>query len=213
MWPWDWVIAAGQWISGVSQSVYNWVTRLVTSVTDWATNAFNAVWTYLGTLVSYIASVWDRTVMFVNTLAAQVWAIIAKTGQDISNWVTGIWNDLWKYAKSAWDWSVQAVDKIYHWIDYVVNAVYSWVQREVWQPLKRAWDDFTNWASGWITRIWQYIEHPELLVKLLGSFLLSMWTSYIRQFGITLTRWFIRNMRGLAGEVFDLIEYILSAII
>jgi phage-related protein len=213
MWPWDWVIAAGNAVAGISQQVYDWVSRLIASVTSWVTNAFNVVWNAIGTLVADIASVFGSAIAFAESLLGQLWGVIQQVRQDITNWVTRIWNDVWNYARGVYDWALNELGNLERSVDALFNAVYQWVQREVFDPLKRLYDGLMSWVTGWINKIWQYIQHPELLVQLVGGFLMRTWLSYVRQFGPVLARWLIRNMRGLAGEVFDLLEHVISSVL
>lgn len=212
MWPWDWVSAAGNAISGLTQKAVDWVNSLIASVMAWVTTAINSIWSAITGIWRDIQNVWNQLVTFVNTLGSQLWRAIYSLGDSIRNWAVGIFNDVWNYIKGVYDWAARAVDNLYHLVTGWVSDIYRWVQREVWDPLYRLYQDVKNWVVQQFNRVWQYIEHPELLAQLLGGYLLRVWFLLVKQFAVPLVRWLIRAMHGMVGEVFDLLETVISNI-
>lgn len=213
MWPWDWVIAAGKAVSGISQQVYDWVTQLIASVTSWVNDAINSIWKGINSVWADVTHVWNQLVGFIDNLASSLWGGITHLWNIIQGWVLSLVNDLWSFVRWLYDWASKFIDSVWRQLVKYVNDVYQWVLREIWDPLKRLYDGILGWATQWITRIWQYIEHPELLVQLIGSFLLRMWLQYVLRFGAVFARWLVRNMMGMSGLIFDLLEHVLSSIL
>lgn len=213
MWPWDWVIAAGNAISGLSQKAIDWVNSLIASVTSWVSSAIDSIWSSITGIWHDIQSVWDQLVGFVNNLWVQLWAGITSLGHTISDWVSRLVNDLWSFINRLYDWASNELGRLGGLIDKVWNDITRWVQTEIWDPLVRAYEDVKTWVTGLFNRVWQYIEHPELLVSLIGGFLLRLWMQYVMRYAMPLARWVVRNMMGLAGPVFDLLESILTNIL
>lgn len=213
MWPWDWVIAAGSAISGVSQAVYNWVTQLVTTMMSWVTDAINSIWNTIKSIWDGIHNVWDQVSRYAEELVNGVYRFISSSVSDIMNYVGRLIDDVWHYAQSVYEWVVRSLSDLENRLLSYVNRVYNWVRTEIWDPLNRLYNGIRDWATQWIGRIWQYIEHPELLVNLIGAFMLRMWMQYVIRFAAVFTRWLIRSMASMAGEVFDLLEHVISSII
>jgi phage-related protein len=213
MWPWDWVISAGKYIAGVSQDVYNWVTSLIASVTSWVTDAIDSIWHTIETIGRELGSVWSHIAETVENAVSAVYGWIRHLVQDVYDWASRGLQDLWNWARGTWDWIVRQIAEVRNWIASGLQQIIDWVNREVWQPLVRLYNSLRDYASGWIARIWQYIEHPELLVELVGGYLLKMWLRYVARFGLSIARFILRQMMSLRGEVFDLIEHVLVSIL
>lgn len=213
MWPWDWISSAGNAISGLTQKAVDWVNSLIASVMSWVTDAINKIWHSISSVWDDITSVWNRLVGYINNLTDMAWRWVSNTARQIYDWALRLINDLWGYVKWLYNWAANELDHLYHLIWGWVQDVYNWVRREIWDPLYRLYNDVKNWFIQMFNRVWQYIEHPELLVKLIGGFLIRVWVDWVKQFGPMIVRWLIGNMRGLAGEVFDLLEHIISAVL
>lgn len=213
MWPWDWVIAAGSGIAGISQKVVDWVNSIIASVMSWVTDAINSVWRSINAIWADIQQVWDEAVKIVETMAKTLWDGITFLERTVISYVEFTFSQVWGFAHDVYNWALSEISGFYAQLLSWANNIYQWVLREIYDPLKRAYDGLLNWATGWFNQIWQYIQHPELLVQLIGAFLLRMWLQYVLRFAAVFTRWIVRNMMGMAGEVFDVLENILSNIL
>lgn len=213
MWPWDWVIAAGRGVVGLSQKVVDYINSVIASVMSWVTSAIASIWSGLGTLVSDVALALGQAINFAENLVKQVWDALEFLSRTLNQLVYYLFNTAWQYIQGIFNWVVGQLARLEANLLSWANDVYQWVLREVYDPLKRAYDGMLNWATGWFNQIWQYIQHPELLVQLIGAFLLRMWLQYVLRFAAVFTRWIVRNMMGMAGEVFDVLENILSNIL
>lgn len=213
MWPWDWVIAAGTGLSGLTQKAINWVSSLIASVMGWVTSAITALWGTIYSLWSDINHVWTSILSWVGSIVITVAGAIDRFSHVISNWILGLVGALWSYVKSLYLWAVGQFNTIWGFVNRLAGDLYGWVIREIYNPLLSLYNGIRNWVSQMFNDVWQYIQNPELLVNLIGSFILRNLLKYAKQFAVPVTRWFIRNMRGLAGEVFDLLESVLSSIL
>ena len=213
MWPWDWITSAGNAISGLGQKAVDWVNSLIASVMSWVTGAINSIWKSIQSTWDDIDNMWNRLVGYIDNLTQTAWNWVTHTASQIYDWALRLINDIWHYIYGLYSWAVSELDKLGRLIERIWSDIVGWVVREIWDPLKRLYDDVKNFIDTWIPRIWQYIEHPELLVQLIGAFLLRMWLQYVIRFAGVLTRWIVRNMLGMAGEVFDVLETILANIL
>lgn len=213
MWPWDWIKAAGSAISGLSQKAVDWVNSLVASVMSWVTDSLNAVWSSITGLWNDITGVWNKLVGFIEHTAETIWNTFYRWTHIIADWITGMISQLWQYAQGIYNWALKQINAVWNYIFQFARDIYSWILRNIWDPLYQDFQNATAWASQWFNQIWQYIEHPELLVNLLGRYLLTVWLQLVKQFAVPLVRWLIRAMRTMAGEVFDLLESVISSII
>lgn len=213
MWPWDWVIAAGNGISGIAQKIYDWVTQQIAALTSWVTSAISDIWNAISRIYQDIANVWNEVVRFVVNLVAMAEAWVENTVNGILRWTGEQFLHLVNSINDFIQWVEQSIGRLTNQLVGYIQGVVRWVHDEVWVPLVRAISDVRSFVTTWIPRIWQYIQHPELLVKLIAGDLLGFWQRYVMRYGTAIARWMLRKMMGMAGEVFDLLETILSAII
>lgn len=214
MWnPWNWVKAGWDFSFGGIKQLYQWVLNTIGQVYDyingwvqWLQDAINQVYQWainLATSIEQWAQSWYNYIIgWTQRLFAQ-----------ITGWVIGLWNQLWQWVQAAWDFA--------HWVySYLSNLVagwirdlYAWVLRNIWDPLYSWVTGIYKWATQWINYLLQYIEHPELLAALIGGYLIKFWLDLARRFAVPLARWWMRTMMSLAGEFYDLIESVISAIL
>lgn len=213
MWPWDWISSAGNAISGLGQKAVDWVNSLIASVMSWVTDAVNSIWGAIQGIWRDAIHTWDLLVGYINNLTQTVWDWITHTASQIYEWALRLINDLWHYIYGFYAWALSQVEWLAGQIAKVFRDIYDWVLREIWDPLYRAYTWIKDFVETWIPRIWQYIEHPELLVQLIWAFIVRMWLQYVIRFGLVFTRWLVHNMMGMAGEVFDILENIMANIL
>lgn len=213
MWPWDWVTALGSGISGISQKIYDWVSQQIASVMSWVTSAISDIWNAISAIYRDISNLWNQIVGFVVNLIGTITLWVENIVQGITRWVEQLVGSLWQRVTDVINWILGEIGRISAYVSSAVQNIIRWVYNDVWLPIVRAVNDVRNFAVQWIGRIWQYFEHPELLVALIAGNLLRLWQQYILRFGTAIAKWLLRKMMGLAGEVFDLLEMILSAII
>lgn len=213
MWPWDWVTALGSGIAGISQKIVDWVGQQIAAVMSWVTSAITDIWNTIDQIYQDIRNLWDQIVNFVTTLVGSVVAWTEHFIQSILEWVGQQFTYLASYLSDAIRWITDTIRQIYNYVGGWVQSVIRWVHDDIYMPLYRFVNDVLTFARTWIARIWQYFEHPELLINLIGSSLWSLWSRYVVRYGAAVARWLLRRMVGLAGEVFDMLETIISAII
>lgn len=213
MWPWDWVIAAGNAISGLSQKAVDWVNSLIASVMSWVTDAINAIWSNIQSVWNDITNVWNGLLSFINTIASDVWNGIEVLTRNVTQWIADGINGVRDFAQGLYNWISNEVANLGRFVDGMFNQIYRYIKEVVLDPLTQLYHAVLNWATSLFNKIWQYIQHPELLVNLIAGYLFSIWLQLARRFAVPLVRWIINLMRTMAGEVFDLLEEIISSII
>jgi phage-related protein len=213
VWPWDWVIAAGRGVAGLSQKAVDWVNQLIASVTSWVLTALNSIWSTIGSIWSDITHVWNSLMQFVGQISVDVASAITRETSQVVSWITQGLNAVSSYIDYVYHWTVDQVTRLEGYAGGLVQEVYRWVDRNVYQPLARGYNSLLSYITSMFNRVWQYIEHPELLVSLIAGYLLSVWLALARRYAVPVTRWIINMMKSLAGEVFDLLETVLSSIL
>lgn len=214
MWnPWNWVKDGWDFAFGGIKQLYQWILTTIAQVYDyvngwiqWLENRINDLVTWTANLAFSIEQ-WAQS--WYNYIIGWARSIFAQ----ITSWVIGLWNQLWSYVVEAWNFAHWVYSYLYNLVSGWINQVYQWVLRNIWDPLY-------NWVTGiyksltrWINYILQYIEHPELLANLIGGYLIKVWLQLAKRFAVPLARWWMRTMMSLAGEFYDIIESILSAIL
>lgn len=213
MWPWDWVIAAGNAVSGLSQKAIDWVNSLIASVMSWVTSAINSIWSTISSIWADIQSVWNGLVSFINTVASEVWTGIRVLTVQVTGWIVDAVNGVRQFAEDAYHAVWNALNNVSNFLNGVINQVYRYIKEGVLDPLTRLYNDVKNWTVYTFNRVWQYIQHPEMLVSLIGGYLFSIWLQLVRRYARPVVHWIINVMKSMAGEVFDLLEEVISSVI
>jgi hypothetical protein len=88
-----------------------------------------------------------------------------------------------------------------------------WVLSAVFAPL----DSLVMQALGWIEKegayIWNLITHPELLLKLLGSWLWLSFVDLLKAYSGPIANWLLHSMLGEADTFADVLETIISHLV
>lgn len=213
MWPWDWISAAGSGLSGLTQKAVNWVNSLIASVMSWVNDAVNAIWRGITAVWHGITGVWSSTISFVVSTADAIYRWFDHLIHTISDWVLSLVNQLWQFIQGVYTWALNQINALWKYVFQFSRDIYSWVLRNIWDPLYHDYQDAVNWATQQFNQVWQYIEHPEMLASLIGRYLLASGIQLAERFAVPVTRWIVRSMRSMAGEVFDLLESVISSII
>lgn len=213
MFPWDWLFDENNPVNKVTRAVYDFVYRIVSYVVDWFSIGIYAIWTVLYTIGAQVASIFVRFAELVANIAVTIATTVAHVVAEITKWVGGLIANVWGYVTGFFAWITARVVWLEAKIAQVFQDIIKWVYDNFIRPI---WDKITDtisWVTGWINRIWMYIEHPELLVELIGGVLMRLWTQYVLRFGSAFARWLVRSMMGMAGEIFDLLERILDSVL
>lgn len=214
MWnPWNWVKAGWDFSFGSIKQLYQWILGIIGQVYDyvngwvqWLENAVNEAFAYAYNL-SVAIERWGNS-MFNNIVG---W--VNSIGASIMRWASGLINQVWQYVQEAWDFAHWVYSYLYNLVSGWISDVYRWVIQNIWNPLNNLISGIYRDLTKWINYILQYIEHPELLASLIGTYLLKEWLNLAKRFAVPLARWWMRTMMSLAGEFIDIIETIISQVL
>lgn len=214
MWnPWNWVKAGWDFSFGSIKQLYQWILGIIGQVYDyingwvqWLETAINQAFAYAYNLAVSIEQ-WGNS-MFNNIVG---W--VNSIGANIMRWASGLINQVVQLAREAWDFGHWVYSYLYNLVSGWINDVYRWVLQNIWQPLYNLATGIYRDLTAWVNYILQFIQHPELLANLIGTYLLKEWLSLVKRFAVPLARWWMRTMMSLAGEFYDIIETIISQVL
>lgn len=213
---WSWLLLGGVtaiFATGVPKAVYNWVLQQLTYVISAIGDAITAIWNAIQQIWNDIYGLWGRITAFIASLLTTVYNWVQSLINSTIGWVQRLWNDLWNFVNGIWSWVISKWAELYSLIIHSIDDIRNWVYSNIYLLLKQYMEDGYRFLTHAISRIAMYIDHPELLVKLLAGYLWSVWLDLAKQFGGLIIRWIIRTTESAAGEFFDLLETILSSII
>jgi hypothetical protein len=209
---------------------------------DWLSSAFDSIWSALGdwgrNLLNAIAAVYS----FINWVRDELWRglrevndyawSLYRSSRDFivsvyhfAEWIVDVAiRDIWdfgrwvyreaiNFATSVRDMAMRWIDYAIHFIERTISDLTSWVIRNIWHPL---WNEITGiWHWVHVAGDWLYdvVTHPEKLATILASWAYRELPRVMLRFSRPIGRWLIHGMKDRAGEVFDVIEHILAAII
>lgn len=213
MWPWDWVRAAYKGVLGIPKAITDLIANMISSVVSWVQDAIDVLQVGINFVASELQSVYDVVIHFAESIGQQVMMWALKKFFEITAWTTGLFARLYDYAQSVLTWAEREVITLYSYINSIVGKIEQWVISNIWSPLWSFVNGVYKTLSDAINAVRMFIEHPEMLIQLIGGYLLQNLMSYVKRYSIALTRWFIRASLHMGGELFDVLESIISAII
>lgn len=213
MFPWDWILDPGNPVNQVATKIYNFVANAISGVMSWVSAAITTIWATLSMVFAEISNLWNQLVNFAVSIAVTVANAVTTAFSRITSWVSSIIANVWNFALSAYNWTIQQVHRLEQLIYSSVRDALNWIVQNVVQPVIATFEVFKTFVLVWINRLIQYLQHPELLAELIAGALLKLWMQYVARFGTVIARWLLRQMMSTAGEVFDLLERILASIL
>lgn len=214
MWnPWNWV--KGAWNAGFNslKDLYQWVLNQIGIVYDYVNGLVNSVWDAIGGALTTAYNLANAIEQW-----SQSWFtwIIDFTRNEISritSWVGGLWDSLWQWVKYLWNYAQYLASYLPNLVWGWVQDVYRWVIGNIWDPLWNRITGLITWVTAQLNYILMYLQHPELFGELIIRAFARLWLTYTRRFALPVMRWLIRTLTTFRGEVFDLIETVISSLI
>lgn len=214
MWnPWNWVKAGWDFSFGGIKQLYQWVLTTIGQIYDYINGWVQWLQDAITNAIRYAANLGYAIEQWAQSWYTYIIGLAKSLIAQVMTWTLNLWNQLWSYIKEAWDFAHWVYSYVTGLIYSLINSVYEWVVRNIWDPI---WNYITGMYKSltqWINYLLKYIEHPELLAALLGTYLLKTWLSLAKRFAVPLARWWMRTMMSLVGEFYDIIETILANIL
>lgn len=110
-------------------------------------------------------------------------------------------------------WFMNFVRLLVFGLRLLIDDMRTWVETAIAGPLWSALNAFITRATKDIWTLFQYILHPELLVKLIAGYLWSTWLHLLHIFAVPIARFVIRTMFALREEFVGILIDVLAEII
>jgi len=206
---------------GIIKWIEHFFSRTITAVEKWVLRAIHAVYSYITRLFDdlrrAVNDVWKSLVNFgraVDKFLARVvtfanW-IVRKYIPSVISWAVRNFDSLLNDVRHIIDWVGKWIARLYNDIVSAVRNITAWVIAHIWQPLF----DAITIAWHWITHegyfVWRIITHPDLLMKIIGSYLWMSYLSLIKHYSVQIAKWLIHGMLNLPNEFADVLESIIA---
>jgi phage-related protein len=195
------------------KSVWNWILKTISAVYSFIDREFQVVERYATDVYNYLDGLFHTAWNFIVQVYNYAKSIVDVVIHDVVSWVTRIWNDVFSFAKGVYEQLVQWADYFKHLIASVIDDIRTWVVNNIWNPLFNSIKE----ALGWITHegamMYDLLTHPDKLVALLGGYLWSAFLGLIKAGARPIGRFLVHIMMGMAGEVADVLEAIISSLV
>lgn len=211
-------------ILGWLDSLWNSFTGGLSGIWHWIIDAFKSVWSFIYKMydvlshgINVVAGALDdfakQVDKFIVTGVDNLYHLALKWVTDLKDWAVrefdAIIGDINKLVK----WAVNQVDNLVHEIAKAYNAIEHWVMVEIWLPLKTRLDSAINWIEQEGAYVYDLITHPEKLVTLIESYLMSAWLVWLRRLARPIAQLILQQFRTLAGELISVLEDVLTNIL
>jgi phage-related protein len=194
--------AVKNWILSIIQAVYSFIDREISAIGTEVHDVWSQLYGFITTVEHYVISVYNYVVNGLNIVYHDITSWVSGELAALGNWITGVVHDILAgldYVKNA---IVKAYDDIEHW-----------VMQHIWDPLWAAITQAWNWITHEGAFIYGLVTHPERLAALLGHYLWSSYLGLIKRYAKPIAHWLLHTMLSLAGDVADVLETIITALI
>lgn len=153
-------------------------------------------------------------VMFViRAMVTSLTAIVVVNIGNLRQYVDARIDNLSSSLSSRIDWFMRIVNILVFGLRLLIDGLKDWVETAVAGPIWNALNAFISRVTGELWTLFQYILHPELLVKLIGGYLFSAWLALLRAFAVPIARYIMRTMFALKGELIGILLDAIAAIL
>lgn len=182
-----------------ARAITSWAGRIFASVGDAWNDLWNAHGGLLAGLEHFAWRVWRHLVAIVQRDLPWLYQAIVGLKRLLVRYVA--W--LWAHVRGLYLILVKIIRR-------TAADITSWVQRDIWAPLKRQADRIWHDLIQWGYTAWYYITHPDKLAALVGPALVAWlegeaW-SLGGKLGTFFVALFVRNLRRVALLVEDILH-------
>lgn len=174
---------------------HNWSADAETLLNNTEHEDISMVWTVIRNMV---------------TLLSQ---IIVFDIQNLRQYIDNRIDALSSSFSSQLDWFMNVVRLLVFGLRLLIDDMRAWVESAVAGPLWAALNAFIARATKQIWELFQYILHPELLVKLIAGYLWQTWLHLLHVFAVPIARYLMRVMFTLKDEFVGILLDVLAEII
>lgn len=207
------------WLKGI----YNGTVGALSTIEKWIVGALNAVYSYLGNLISQlwtsvqqilgsVGQYIDKLEKSLYSLYSLVQWVITKGIPDLANWAASELAKLADYAKGVYNWALSELGRIESWALGELDKLAQWVLRNVWDPLWNAIASAVKWIENEGAYVYYLVTHPDKLAQLLAEYALSQWLNLGRRFAKPFIKWLVHNIIAEVPTVSSIIEDIIASL-
>jgi len=210
---WDWIAGlAGQTWGNINQ-LYQYILRIIQGVIGWIAAQLDFISAEITSIWSFIANLSSQIWGFVSGVVVSIETALVLMAQNFTGWVTGLISDLRNYADWVYSTLAGSIGALYGNVRQWISGVQQWALNNIWNPLH-------DFAAGMFTQllnlsnfVYGLLGHPDRLAALLAQYLWLSWLDLLKSYSGAIGRWLVRSMLGMAGEVVDVLESIIAALI
>ena len=208
-----WIASVWGFSWGSITDLYHWIVRQIASVYTWIDNILASIGAEFMAIASTIAGYFTEAMIAIGAAVVDAAAFTMKMFGDIYSWATAELYALSVQLGGMFSYFTRGLSDAWNTFTGWIEQLRQWVEQNVLGPLTSWLKTLEGYVTYWLGYILKYIQHPELLVQLLGGYLASAWLALLKQFALPITRFIMNNMRSLADEFVGLLEEIISAIL
>jgi phage-related protein len=194
-------------------SVYHWALAAVAAVYSFVDRTAAALWiasTQLFHSMEYLyRSAWHYITVVYTALKTVVDVVI----RNLQNYVETGLKDVLGFATSVYHTLVTWVEYLEKLVTSAISDISHWVITEIYDPLVRTINTAIQWILHEGTYAYHLLTNPELLVDILGGWLWGAWSNVLINHSAAIMKWLLHSMRGMIGEVLDVLEKFISDLV
>jgi hypothetical protein len=207
---------------GFLAKIVHLITGSIDNVVRWVTSTIAAVYSYFDKLYTWL---WHEEIVLsqtINRFAAEAYHYTLTVYNTVNAILNRLFADLWHLLKHdfavAWSWITWLKREITYIFDYVrkqaeslVSSIEQWVVSNIYDPLLNEIRALEHRILAPIVYAYDLVTHPDKLVKIIASYLWREWVTLLKKYSKPIARFLLHAMIGMAKELADLLEIIITA--
>lgn len=206
---------------GIIQRILHILSGAITDAEKWVLKLIHAVYSYVNKLFydlrKAVTDVWRSLVRFsraIEKYAVRVYMfarwIVTKYVPAVIHWTLRELNTLLNDIKSLASWAEKWVIRLYNDILSAIRSITGWVIAHIWTPLFNAITIAWHWITHEGYYVWNLLTHPDLLMKVIGSYLWMNSLALLKHYARPIAKWLVHQMLNMQGEIADVLESIIA---
>lgn len=190
------------WLIRIIQSVYSFLDATLRHLESELVTSWNELNGFIGAVERFARSAYDALTIYVRVM----W-------KETLSWVTSALDDIRTYLDRTVSWITHEITRLSAETLALIDDLKTWIVKNIIDPLISDVSAILNWLETYGSLVTTFLTHPDILAAWLARYLWRSYFELIRKHSVPIGRWIIHSMIGVAGDVADVLETIMTSLL
>lgn len=190
------------WLIRIIQSVYSFLDATLRHLESELVTSWNELNGFIGAVERFARSAYDALTIYVRVM----W-------KETLSWVTSALDDIRTYLDRTVSWITHEITRLSAETLALIDDLKTWIVKNIIDPLISDVSAILNWLETYGSLVTTFLTHPDILAAWLARYLWRSYFELIRKYSVPIGRWIIHSMIGVAGDVADVLETIMTSLL